>query len=114
MAETVRRFDPISSSPAQPGSGLLAERPQGPRAEHSEGTVARTIEQQTAKLPSDWFLWAAGASITASMCFQVAGRKHEALFVGQWVAPFLLLGVYNKIVKVAGSDPKPGTSGFPG
>ena len=27
-----------------------------------------------------------------------------SLFVGQWVAPFLLLGVYNKIVKVAGSD----------
>jgi hypothetical protein len=24
----------------------------------------------------------------------------------QWVAPFLLLGVYNKIVKVAGSDAK--------
>ena len=27
-----------------------------------------------------------------------------ALFVGQWAAPFLLFGVYNKIVKVEGSD----------
>ena len=27
--------------------------------EHSEGVVAKTIEQQTAKLPSDVFLWAA-------------------------------------------------------
>jgi hypothetical protein len=27
-----------------------------PREEHREGTVARSIEQQTAKLPSDWFL----------------------------------------------------------
>ncbi len=35
---------------------------------------------------------------------QLTGNKKESLFVGQWVAPFLLLGVYNKIVKVAGSD----------
>src|SRR5437868_3140852 len=29
------------------------------RQDHSEGQVARAIEQQTAKLPSDTFLWAA-------------------------------------------------------
>jgi hypothetical protein len=38
------------------------------------------------------------------MAFKISGRKNDALFVGQWVAPFLLLGVYNKLVKVAGSD----------
>jgi hypothetical protein len=72
--------------------------------EHTEGVVAKTIEQQTAKLPSDIFLWAAGGSIAASLVLQLAGAKRESLFIGQWVAPFLLLGVYNKIVKVAGSD----------
>jgi hypothetical protein len=72
--------------------------------QHSEGTVARAIEQQTAKLPSDTFLWAAGGSIAASLLLQLAGKQKLSLFVGQWVAPFLLLGVYNKIVKVAGSD----------
>lgn len=30
----------------------------------------------------------------------------SALFVGQWAAPFLLFGIYNKIVKVEGSDKK--------
>lgn len=30
--------------------------------------------------------------------------QEASLFVGQWVAPFLLPGVYNKIIKVAGSD----------
>ncbi len=74
------------------------------RAEHAEGTVARTIEEQTAKLPSDLFLWAAGASIVGSLTLQFTGRQHEALFVGQWAPTFLLLGIYNKIVKVAGSD----------
>jgi len=72
--------------------------------QHSEGTVARTIEQQTAKLPSDVFLWAALGSMAASCCLQLADRKDESLFVGQWAAPFLILGLYNKLVKVAGSD----------
>jgi len=72
--------------------------------QHSEGVVARTIEEQTAKLPSDVFLWAAGASIIGSLTLKATGKDNDALFVGQWVAPFLLLGIYNKIVKVAGSD----------
>jgi len=72
--------------------------------EHREGTVARTIEQQTAKLPSDTFLWLAGASIATSLTLKIMGRERDAVFVGQWAPTFLLLGVYNKIVKVAGSD----------
>jgi hypothetical protein len=72
--------------------------------QHSEGTVARTIEQQTAKLPSDTFLWAAVGAMGASAIFQLMGKKHASLFVGDWVAPLLLFGVYNKIVKVQGSD----------
>jgi hypothetical protein len=72
--------------------------------EHSEGQVARTLEQQTAKLPSDLFLWAAVGSIGASALLRLMGKKHASLFVGEWVSPFLLFGVYNKIVKVAGSD----------
>ena len=76
----------------------------GEVAQQTEGAVARTIEQQTAKLPSDLFLWAAAGSIGVSLLLQLTGNKEKSHFVGQWVAPFLLLGVYNKIVKVAGSD----------
>ena len=72
--------------------------------QHSEGVVARTIEQQTAKLPSDLFLWAAVASIGGSLFLQVSGKKEASLFVGQWAPTFLILGLYNKLVKVAGSD----------
>jgi hypothetical protein len=74
------------------------------RGTHREGKVAKAIEQQTAKLPSDLFLWAAGGSILASLVLKGAGRNHDALFVGQWAPTFLLLGVYNKIVKLHGSD----------
>lgn len=71
---------------------------------HAEGGIARTIEQQTAKLPSDVFLWAAFGAIGTSAVLQLMGKKQASLFVGDWVAPFLLFGVYNKIVKTQGSD----------
>ena len=74
------------------------------KAEHTEGTVAHMLEEQTARLPSDLFLWAALGSILGSMALQFAGRKEESNFVGQWAPTFLILGVYNKIVKVAGHD----------
>jgi hypothetical protein len=90
----------MSATMSQPVFGADKAEP------HSEGTVARTIEQQTAKLPSDIYLWAAGGSIVTSAILQLTGKPKASLFVGQWVAPFLLLGVYNKIVKVAGSDGK--------
>lgn len=91
-------------SQGQSGSGMMQGQQGGQMQSHAEGTVARSIEQQTAKLPSDMFLWAAVGSIGASAVMQLMGKKNASLFVGQWVAPFLLLGVYNKIVKVAGSD----------
>ena len=66
--------------------------------------VAKGIEKQTAKIPSDAFLWAAFGAIGVSAFLEFSGHEEKSRFVGQWVAPFLLLGVYNKIVKVAGSD----------
>ena len=72
--------------------------------EHTEGPVAKAIEKQTAKLPSDLFLWAALGSIAASATLQYMGRKENSNFVGQWAPTLLILGLYNKLVKVAGSD----------
>jgi hypothetical protein len=75
-----------------------------PKTQHREGAIARSIEQQTAKLPSDFFLWAAFGSIASSLAFKFSGKDHAALFVGQWAPTFLILGLYNKIVKLSGSD----------
>lgn len=72
--------------------------------QHSEGPVARTIEQQTAKLPSDLFLWASLGSMALSLGLYMTGRKHDSMFFGQWAPSLLIMGLYNKIVKVAGSD----------
>lgn len=72
--------------------------------EHKEGPVAKAIEKYTAKLPSDLFLWAALGSMAVSATLKIMKKDEEALFVGQWPAPFLLLGLYNKLVKVEGSE----------
>ncbi len=72
--------------------------------ERTEGGLAKTIEKHTSKVPSDWFLTAAVASIGVSLALQLTGNKHKSLFFGEWVPTILLLGLYNKIVKVAGSD----------
>jgi hypothetical protein len=73
-------------------------------ASRTEGRLAKSIERQTAKLPSDAFLWAAVGSMGVSAALQAAGNKHASLFVGQWAPAFLLLGIYNKLVKQLGSD----------
>ena len=69
-----------------------------------EGKVAKAIETQTSKLPSDLFLWAAVASMGISLYLRITGKRHDSLFVGQWPAPFLIMGLYNKLVKVEGHD----------
>ena len=74
------------------------------REQHSEGRVARAIEEQTAKLPSDTFLWIAIGSMATSATLQLMGNKHASVFVGQWAPTLLILGLYNKLVKQLGSD----------
>lgn len=79
--------------------------PSTERLKHTEGPVARAIENQTAKIPSDTFLWAGLASIGLSLALRLLGKKHDAIFVGHWAPTILLLGIYNKLVKLHGSDP---------
>ena len=49
-------------------------------------------------------------SMGASLFLKMTGNKDESLFVGQWAAPLLIFGLYNKLVKVAGSDRLPANS----
>lgn len=76
----------------------------GMQRNQEEGPVARGIEKQTSRIPSDVFLWTGLAAMATSLGFMVAGRKQTSVFVGMWVPTILLFGVYNKIVKIAGSD----------
>jgi hypothetical protein len=74
------------------------------RGEIREDQVTSWLEKQTAQVPSSTWLAAALASMVASLGFRAARKEHAALFVGQWAAPLLLIGIYNKMVKQHGSD----------
>jgi hypothetical protein len=69
-----------------------------------EGKLAKEIEEYTAEIPSDAYLWSAFSVMSVSLTLKLLQKDHLALFIGQWAAPILLMGVYNKIVKVDGSD----------
>ena len=71
---------------------------------YSEGRVAKAIEQRTKMMPSDWFLWAAIGSIGVSWALRAADREEDSNFVGQWAPTLLILGLYNKLVKLHGSE----------
>ena len=73
-------------------------------SKHKEGKVASAIEEQTAKVPSDVFLWASLGAMAVSLILKSIEEDDKALFVGQWASPFLLLGLYNKVVKLEGHD----------
>lgn len=74
-------------------------------ADIKEGELTKRIESQTAKIPSVTFLnLAVGSMVVSAGLALFADRKPLANFVGLWAPTFLLLGIYNKLVKLEGSD----------
>ena len=69
-----------------------------------EGNFTSTIESQTSKIPSGGYLTAAIVSMVGSATLRLMGKDNWALFVGQWAPSFLILGLYNKLVKLHGSE----------
>ena len=70
----------------------------------NEGRLTVAIEKQTSKIPSGVYLSAALLSMAASLTLKCCKQPRTALFVGQWAAPFLIMGLYNKVVKQEGHD----------
>lgn len=70
-----------------------------------EGPMTKAVEKVTAKVPSMGYLGLALASMALSGGLAIFSRKKNmANFVGLWVPTILLMGVYNKLVKLEGSD----------
>jgi hypothetical protein len=101
FAETVFR---ISSDTATRQGDFMMTDYRVSKGEAQEDQVTAAIEKCTSKVPSSAYLAMALGSMAISLGMKAANKNHGALFVGQWAAPFLLLGVYNKLVKIHGSD----------
>ena len=72
--------------------------------EHKEGKTAKKLEEQTAKISSDIFLWAALGTITLSLAFFCTKNKLASIFIAQLAPCLLIMGLYNKLVKTEGHD----------
>jgi hypothetical protein len=74
-------------------------------SEHHEGELTKRVEEQTAKVPSIGYLGLAIGSMAVSAGLLIfSERKEYANFVGLWAPAFMLMGIYNKLVKLEGSD----------
>lgn len=87
-------------NPASERSRSVYEPSPVLRDEHAESELTRLLEQQAAKLPSDFFLFGALAAMAATVALELAGRNQLSRFVGMWPPALLTMGIYNKLVKV--------------
>lgn len=90
-------------NPASEASEIVYEAAPVFRAEHGESRLTRLVEQQSAKVPSVWFLFVGLGAMAVSLGLHAAGRTRASQFVGMWPGPLLIMGVYNKLVKVFGA-----------
>ncbi|AUX27805.1 hypothetical protein SOCEGT47_084030 [Sorangium cellulosum] len=71
-----------------------------PTIQKEEGKVTTKIEERTSRIPSGAYLGLAIGSMALSAGFMVAGKRQIANFIGQWVPSLLVIGLYNKVVKL--------------
>ena len=77
---------------------------QSDRPDKTEDQFTKTIEEYTAAIPSSTYLAVAIGAMALSLMCQVAGQGKWGNFIAQWVPTWLIIGVYNKLVKLEGHD----------
>ena len=68
----------------------------------TEDRFTKTVEEYTSAIPSSAYLAIALAAMAASLGLQLAGRGKWGNFIAQWVPTWLVIGLYNKLVKIEG------------
>ena len=75
---------PAATAAAHTASIAVESKLKGP----AENAAVRTV-----------LMGCAGASLLASIAFKARGEDTNALFVGQWVAPFLLIALWTQVIR---------------
>jgi hypothetical protein len=70
----------------------------------TEDEFTKTVEDYTAEIPSSAYLGIAIGSMALSLVCQATGQGKWGNFIAQWVPTWLIIGVYNKLVKLEGHD----------
>jgi len=80
-------------------SGQQSAQPVG-----TEDPFTKTVEGYTSDIPSTAYLGVALGAMALSLVAQATGRGKWGNFIAQWVPTWLIIGVYNKLVKLEGHD----------
>lgn len=80
----------------------------------TEDSISKAVEEYTAAVPSSAYLGIAVGAVALSLALQLGGRGKWGNFIAQWVPTCLIIGVYNKLVKLEGHDhaDRPGNRGY--
>ncbi len=81
------------------GTTYGAERPS-----KTEDQFTKSVEDYTAAIPSSAYLGVAIGAMALSLALQATGQGKWGNFIAQWVPTWLIIGVYNKLVKLEGHD----------
>ena len=68
--------------------------------QRTEDQFTKTIESYTAAVPSSAYLGVAVGAMGLSLVCEVVGRGKWGNFIAQWVPTWLIIGLYNKLVKL--------------
>jgi len=80
------------------------ETGQSQRPNRTEDDFTKKVEDYTAALPSSAFLGVAVGAMALALVCQATGQGKWGNFIAQWVPTWLIIGVYNKLVKLEGHD----------
>ena len=69
-----------------------------------EDEFTKEIEEYTGSIPSSAYLGIAVAAMGVSLLCQVTGQGKWGNFIAQWVPTWLIIGLYNKLIKLEGHD----------
>lgn len=70
----------------------------------TEDSFTKAVENYTAEIPSSAYLGVALGAMALSLVCQASGQGKWGNFIAQWVPTWLIIGVYNKLVKLEGHD----------
>ncbi len=95
----VKQFNEFVDS-AQDATARAAKTPAGKTARELTERVERVVrDRPTNALLRATLLGATGLAMLLSLGFALGNRKHEALYVGQWVPTLLLVALWGQTVK---------------
>ncbi len=101
--QSIRGFSSLTSTLKENVDAVKSKMGDLSTTPGEEGEFTQSVENVTSKLPSMTWLGLSVGSMVASAVLLGTRKKELANFVGLWAPCFMLIGIYNKLVKLEGT-----------